>query len=222
MTGDRRHSLAVAIVAIVAGIGLGAELAVSGLPLATNVGLWAAALGGGALLLIFILSPAKITLPDETPSTTVNESAWAEFRRELRRSRRGARPLTLLRMPGPELLTLADLVELEARSRRLTGHLRLVDRAWVDDGSIYILLPESPREAAEIMLGRIRTADPKLLTDDIRAATFPDDGLTSGALIAAIHGSSIANVPTPIRAALLDHSEPVFEEVTPPVAEALP
>lgn len=222
MTGDRRHSLAVAIVAVVAGIGLGAEIAGSGQPFATNVGLWAAALGGGALLLIFILSPAKITLPEATPNASVNEEAWAEFRRELRRSRRGARPLTLLRMPGPEILSLADLVELEARSRRLAGHLRLVDRAWIDDGSIYVLLPESPREAAEIMLGRIRDIDPKLLTDDIRVATFPDDGLTSGAIIAAIHGASIANVPTPIRAALVDATEPVFEEIEPPVAEALP
>ena len=35
-------------------------------------------------------------------------------------------------------------------------------------------------------------------------ATFPDDGLTSGALISAVHGASLSATPTPIRAALAE------------------
>jgi hypothetical protein len=43
-------------------------------------------------------------------------------------------------------------------------------------------------------------------------ATFPDDGLTSGALISAVHGASLSEVPTPIRAAV-GEDEPATEEV---------
>jgi hypothetical protein len=50
-------------------------------------------------------------------------------------------------------------------------------------------------------------------------ATFPDDGLTSGALISAVHGASLSQVPTPIRAAVAEE-EPVTEEI--PAAEPAP
>ena len=51
-------------------------------------------------------------------------------------------------------------------------------------------------------------------------ATFPDDGLTSGALISAVHGASLSEVPTPIRAALAeDDVEPFGLEDAPPLPE---
>ena len=48
---------------------------------------------------------------------------------------------------------------------------------------------------------------------DVRLATFPDDGLTSGALISAVHGASLTEVPTPIRAAVAE-DEPAAAEVS--------
>ena len=51
-------------------------------------------------------------------------------------------------------------------------------------------------------------------------ATFPDDGLTSGALISAVHGASLSEVPTPIRAAVAeDDAEPFELEEAPPLPE---
>jgi hypothetical protein len=43
-------------------------------------------------------------------------------------------------------------------------------------------------------------------------AVFPDDGLTSGALISVLHGASLSEVPTPIRAAAIAEEEPVADE----------
>ena len=77
--------------------------------------------------------------------------------------------------------------DLATRSRRLGLHLRLVDRTWVDDGSIYVLLPESPRAAADVLITRIRAdVAGASCRSDVRLATFPEDGLTSGAIIAAV------------------------------------
>ena len=51
-------------------------------------------------------------------------------------------------------------------------------------------------------------------------ATFPDDGLTSGALISAVHGASLSEVPTPIRAALAeDDAEGLGHEDAEPLPE---
>ncbi len=219
MSSDRRRSVVIAVLALIAGAGIGAEIIQRGVAVDPNLVLWVAALGGGALLVTLILVPAAAAEAMAAPSGTVNAAAWAEFRRELRRTRRGARPMTLIRIPGPAMPTVAEMDSLTMRCSRFAQHLRLVDRAWVDDGSIYVLLPESSREAAEILLGRVASAAPDLVPTDIRVATFPDDGLTSGALIAAIHGTTLAEVPTPIRAALADTAdEPDFEAET--VSEA--
>ena len=109
--------------------------------------------------------------------------------------------MTVLRIAGDELPTDGPDGPgvLSTRSRRLGLHLRLVDRTWVDDGSIYVLLPESPRAAANALIGRIRAEAPGQLPERVRIATFPDNGLTSGALIAALHDGVVDAVPIPIR-----------------------
>ena len=50
-------------------------------------------------------------------------------------------------------------------------------------------------------------------------ATFPDDGLTSGALISAVHGASLSEVPTPIRAALAEDDAELGHEDAEPLPE---
>ena len=42
-------------------------------------------------------------------------------------------------------------------------------------------------------------------------AAHAADGLTSGALISAVHGASLSATPTPIRAALADDESEAFE-----------
>jgi hypothetical protein len=128
--------------------------------------------------------------------------------------------MTILRLPGPADPEAAVAADLEGRSRRLHEHLRLVDRTWVDDGSVYVLLPESPRAAADSLISRLHIAAPDLVADDLRLATFPDDGLTSGALISALHGASLSEVPTPIRAAIAGDDGEAYEHAdTQPLGE---
>lgn len=198
MTPARRHHLVVALVAALAGAGIGLELSRAGLALQPSLAWWLGVIGVIALVLVLITAPAEPAAPTTMPA----RAGWAEFRRELRRSRRSVRSMTLLRMPGPADPEAAVAADLEGRSRQLHAHLRLVDRTWVDDGSVYILLPESSRAAADSLISRLRITVPDLLANDLRVATFPDDGLTSGALISAVHGASLSEVPTPIRAAI--------------------
>ncbi len=218
MTVERRHHLVVALVAALAGAGIGIEAVAAGLTITHDLAFWLGIIGVLALVLVLLTAPAqRATSPAATPA----RAGWAEFRRELRRSRRGARPMTLMRLPGPGDPTAAEAADLPGRTRQLHEHLRLVDRTWIDDGSIYVLLPESPKAAAASLLDRLRTLAPGLLSDDIRLATFPDDGLTSGALISAVHGADLTEVPTPIRAAAVADAgaEPFEFEDGPSVVE---
>jgi hypothetical protein len=201
VTPARRHHLIVALIAALAGAGIGLELARAGLALQPSLAWWLGVIGVIALVLVLITAPAE---PEAAPAATPARAGWAEFRRELRRSRRAARPMTILRLPGPADPEAAEAADLVGQSRGLHEHLRLVDRTWVDDGSVYVLLPESSRAAADSLIGRLRIAAPHLVADDVRLATFPDDGLTSGALISAVHGASLSEVPTPIRAAVAE------------------
>jgi hypothetical protein len=201
----RRRSFVFAALATITGGGVGHQLGETGLGLMPGVGVWIALLGMGGLFALFL------STPDGSGETVVatDDAGWTEFRRELRRSRRGGRPLTLLRIAGEELPTNGPdgAGDLATRSRRLALHLRLVDRTWVDDGSIYVLLPESPRSAADILVSRIRVDSPGQLPEFVRVASFPEDGLTSGAIIAAVNGGAVDAVPIPIRPTLGDVGE---------------
>lgn len=70
----------------------------------------------------------------------------------------------------------ASLESIEARLRR-------VDRAWVDDRHVYLLLPESDRRGAQLVAQRL-LADFGL--SDLRLAAFPQDGVTVRALLAML------------------------------------
>jgi hypothetical protein len=207
MTPERRHHLVVALIAALAGVGIGLEIARVGIDVAPSLAFWMGIFGVLALMLVLLTAPAKPASPIAIPA----RAGWAEFRGELRRSRRNTRPMTLLRTLSP-LSADAVAEDPEVRSRRLHEHLRLVDRTWVDDGAVYLLLPETSRAAADALVGRLQTIAPELLPGDVRMATFPDDGLTSGALISAVHGATLSQVPTPIRAAIAE-DEPAAEEV---------
>ena len=209
MTPERRHHLIVALIAALAGIGIGVQFAHAGIQVAPSLAFWMGVLGVLALVLVLLTAPAEPASSIPMPA----RAGWAEFRRELRRSRRSTRPMTLLRTLtplGPDAVPEADA---DARSRRLHQHLRLVDRTWVDDGAVYILLPETSRAAADALVSRLHTVAPELLPGDVRMATFPDDGLTSGALISAVHGASLSEVPTPIRGAVAE-DQPVAADET--------
>jgi hypothetical protein len=217
MTPERRHHLVVALIATLAGAGIGLEISHAGIDVAPSLAFWMGIFGVIALVLVLLTAPAEPASPIATPA----RAGWAEFRRELRRSRRSGRPMTLLRTRSAVTPEAAqDVDDLDLRSRGLHDHLRLVDRTWVDDGSVYILLPETSRAAADSLVSRLVTIAPELLPGEVRLATFPDDGLTSGALISAVHGASLSEVPTPIRAAVAeDEPATTVEHVEEPLPE---
>jgi hypothetical protein len=72
----------------------------------------------------------------------------------------------------------------------LNGLVRRVDRVWIQGSGVFVLLPECDRTKLEATLARLRDPVARLLGEDARAqvssAVFPDDGLTSGALLDAL------------------------------------
>jgi hypothetical protein len=204
MSVARRHHLTVALIAALAGAGIGLEAGVGGLVIAPTLGFWIGALGIVALAIVLLTAPPETS----APALTSAEAGWAEFRREMRRARRGVKAMSILRIdPGVEDAALA------VRSEQVGTQLRLVDRTWVDDGSIYVLLPESSRTAADALISRIRATAADVLPADVRIATFPDDGLTAGAIIAAVHGAALSEVPIPLRASLAEADEMFDDQV---------
>jgi hypothetical protein len=118
------------------------------------------------------------------------EDIWAELRRELARSRRYERRFVVIRVPcETEGASPASSGTVGRKARELSAFLRSVDRAWSAEAGVYLLLPESDRSMGEAFLARVRRQAPELLPEDgVAMAVFPEDGWTSGALIAAVEG----------------------------------
>ena len=100
---------------------------------------------------------------------------WAELRLEIARSRRFGRPFGLVRVEG------------NTRPPSFGAVLRSIDRVWTADGVTYLLLPETDREAAQSLRGRLlRELPAELEGCSLSVAAFPEDGLTSGALLTVL------------------------------------
>lgn len=195
-----RPPFAIAAAATVTGIGLGVVLVAAAPALTAVVGMLIVAVGA-----TLVVAAVLATTWPAAPETTADDTAWTEFRRELRRARRSARPLTLLRIPTPER-TSAESPDAATIVRDIGGELRLIDRTWVDGDSIYVMLPESSRAAAVVVVDRLAAASATSAIGAAQMATFPEDGLTSGALLAAVHGTAVGQVPIPLRPSVDDTS----------------
>lgn len=108
----------------------------------------------------------------------------AEVERELVRSRRYDRSFVVARAALPTARSGAARSGVAAET--VAERLRRIDRAWVDDSHLYLLLPESDRRGAEQVAERL-LAD--YAVSDLRLATFPQDGVTAGALLATLRGA---------------------------------
>jgi hypothetical protein len=150
-----------------------------------------------------------ISAEEAWPRVDRGSEGWEELRREITRARRFAREFVLVRVPLPAPVR-ARVVEPEVATAiaSLTALVRSIDRVWVDGDSAYLLLPEANREAGEGFLARVRREAPELVRH-ARAcfAAFPEDGLTSGAMLKALRAGadvrpvadqSAAPVQTPI------------------------
>ena len=146
--------------------------------------------------------------PEEHPPGAARDTMhaidhWEELRRELHRSRRYKHHFVLARIPGKEhahasirpALRRAEFYEQEVQT--LSSFLRSVDLVWEDGGSIYVLAPECDRVMGEALIARLRKQASEVLPEDgVRLAAFPEDGLTSGALLASLRNRPPVGKPS--------------------------
>jgi hypothetical protein len=98
---------------------------------------------------------------------------------ELERSRRHGRRFTLLRTT-PTGSAGGHLPALRTK-------LRAIDLAWAEDGCLFVLLPEATRTFADGLVQRLQAELPDAVpATGVATAVFPDDGVTSGALLATL------------------------------------
>jgi hypothetical protein len=123
--------------------------------------------------------------------------------REIERSRRYGHALTLIRVapkkasPTHIPVPQSRRVGRPGRHRRhdpldelaaeLRACLRTGDVAWSEGSALYVLLPETDMNGADVVVERFRRAARALAGDaDVRVASFPAQGLTDHALRAAV------------------------------------
>jgi hypothetical protein len=120
------------------------------------------------------------------------ESGWGYLRTEFARSRRHDRRFAVVGIPddlwSPPTAVHAEKVELGLdAAAAVQGLVRRPDRAWVDGSLLHILLTDCDRPQGLAFLARARAALPLLFADDrVKLVVFPDDGITSGALLAGL------------------------------------
>jgi hypothetical protein len=144
----------------------------------------------GSLLLVAVCAAAAWAVSGRGGEVLRTTGAEA-FRAELDRARRHRRSFAMARLelvhPPADVIRDPDGDGIDSATIALIGaSLRITDRAWLDDGDAIILLPESDRATAEAFAERVRKAAPGRFGSRIGLAVFPDDGMTSGALLDAL------------------------------------
>ena len=175
-----------AIIAGVAGVIVGWGLATASyLPVAVAVVV--AAVG-------IFLDRARLA-DHRAPAATApiaSQTGWEDVHRELARARRYQRSMAILRLPGGAGTDASE------RAIAIVPYLRRIDRIWSEHGDVNVLLPDTDRAAAERLVGRLQARQPAAVGPSPAIATFPVDGLTSGALLAVLYGTPLPTVAVPI------------------------
>jgi hypothetical protein len=135
------------------------------------------------------------TLPRSTAWwRSIRRSAFEELQLELSRGRRYEHPFFVVRIPCGRAGERHWNRSYELASV-LSSLVRSVDRVCADGSDVYLLLPECGGERGTRMLARISQPLAEHLSEAERAgiscAVFPDDGLTSGALLDTLHGHRV-------------------------------
>lgn len=201
----KRVSLvATGVVGIIGAIGL---YALEDPPIAPL--LLAAALLAPAAVLLGGLAALRGTRSLSTVPRTAPQPSdpWLAVEQELERSRRHRRSFALVRISGPR----EDVQPVTA------GRLRRIDRIWWSGGHLFFLLPECGHRAADAFVAHLLGMHPHLGgTARVDVAAFPEDALTSGALLAALDAAS---APIPLQpVAMLTAAVPTDAADKPPIA----
>ncbi len=139
---------------------------------------------------------------ERRPGSELVSRRWSpseELQSELDRSRRFGHHFALIRISSRREIenkwsSVRDL------AYGVSSLLRRVDRVWIDGTGVYLLLPECDRTMVEALLDRLHEPLSRLLGEsgrsEVSSAVFPDDGMTSGALLGALTANRPA--PTPV------------------------
>lgn len=182
---------------------VGAGILVGSMDGLSPTGLLALALGAVGIVMIWPRGDAS-----PAPSG-VRQDGWAIVEHELQRARRYSRRLSLVRLEVTG--TDSGAMSADTLAARLSDNVRALDAVWVQDGAVWLLLPEGDRQMALSSIGRFEATHPGLLSATLmRTATFPDDALTAGALLAAVQGSKSQPIQLPTRST--EVGDPVLGE----------
>jgi len=134
-------------------------------------------------LAVFVVGTLAALRPHAEGRALAEVIGWERFDLELERSRRHERPLALLRIAVPS--------QTQGRRRSVGAadvrdSVRVLDAVWSDRDHVFVLMPETDRAVLGRAIGRILARLPSIDLDAMRVALYPEDGLTSGALIARL------------------------------------
>jgi hypothetical protein len=136
-----------------------------------------------AALLLLFLGAVVATRRGPNEYTADGVRGWSELARELDRSRRFSRSFSLIQIG---LDDHGDGEAVRRRVERLSRSVRSIDYSWTSESALYVLLPETDGAAAMMLGTRIRETSPELMPERIAMVTFPEDGITVGALLEAL------------------------------------
>jgi hypothetical protein len=128
------------------------------------------------------------------------DDPWDTLWREIDRSRRHRHELALVRL-APPIRRRGERRVLTVTAIALRRAIRSMDVLWVAEDSIFMLLPETGREAANGLLRRLGDQVSEIVPDGARVACFPQDALTANALRAAVGSSAPSPTALPVGAA---------------------
>jgi hypothetical protein len=140
------------------------------------------AVGGAVVAAVLAASNAGTSAIQLSAVTSEPDQGWAEFHRELNRARRFDRPFGIVRFAGVGAGTVTEMVVRD----RVAALARRIDRVWLDDGDLFLLLPESDAAAVETAVARAQYRLGEALGAAV-TATFPANGITSGSLVASLY-----------------------------------
>jgi hypothetical protein len=140
------------------------------------------ALGAALAASVMVLSAATQRPIPLAAVTAEPAQGWAEFHRELNRARRFDRPFGIVRFVGVG----ADEASGVHVRDRVAALARRIDRLWIDEGDLFMLLPESDAGAVETAVARARYRIGDVLETSF-TAIFPANGITSGSLVACLY-----------------------------------
>jgi hypothetical protein len=119
------------------------------------------------------------------PGLEPTNAAWEGFLREFERARRYERPFVVAVVP--DAASMPGLRVTDNRGRPPALQLRRTDETWWVGADLYILLPETTGADGHRWRRRVLAAG---ACGNLRLAGFPDDGVTTNALLAAVDAAA--------------------------------